>query len=192
MRRTRRALAVVVTAAAVAAAGLTTTALASSSAARPVTARQSTVALRPGSGQLVVDWNQELIAIAGSPGAQPATVHPTRSFAILQAAEYDAVTSITRQDPPYLFSVPAPRDARPDAAADQAAHDVLTALYPSMKTGLDSMLFGELAVIPDSQGKRDGIRVGAAVAERLIKLRFLDGSGATPPPFVPGNQPGDY
>jgi membrane-associated phospholipid phosphatase len=191
MLRKRRALAVVVTAAAVAAAGLTTTALASS-AARPATGRQSAVALRPGSGQLVVDWNQELVAIAGSPGTQPATVHPTRSFAILQAAEYDAVTSITRQDPPYLFSVPAPRDARPDAAADQAAHDVLTALYPSMKTGLDSMLFGELAVIPDSQAKRDGIRVGAAVAERLIKLRSLDGSAATPPPFVPGSQPGDY
>jgi membrane-associated phospholipid phosphatase len=193
MRRKRRALAVVVTAAAVAAAGLTTTALASSSpAARSATGRQSTVALRPGSGRLVVDWNQELIAIAGSPGAQPATVHPTRSFAILQAAEYDAVTSIIHQDPPYLFSVPAPRDARPDAAADQAAHDVLTALYPSMKTGLDSMLFGELAVIPDSQGKRDGIRVGAAVAERLIRLRSLDGSAATPPAFVPGSQAGDY
>jgi membrane-associated phospholipid phosphatase len=192
MRRTRRALAVVVTAAAVTAAGLATTAQASSSAARPATGRQSAVAFRPGSGQLVVDWNQELIAIAGSPGAQPATVHTTRSLAILQAAEYDAVTSITRQDPPYLFSVPAPRDARPDAAADQAAHDVLTALYPSMKTGLDSMLLGELAVIPDGQGKRDGILVGAAVAERLIELRSRDGSAVTPPPFVPGSQPGDY
>jgi membrane-associated phospholipid phosphatase len=192
MRRTRRALAVVVTAAAVAAAGLATTALASSSPARPAAGRQSTVALRPGSGQLVVDWNQELIAIAGNPGAQPATVHLTRSLAILQAAEYDAVTSITRQDPPYLFSVPAPRDARPDAAADQAAHDVLTALYPSMKTGLDSMLFGELAAIPGGQGKRDGTEVGAAVAARLVKLRSLDGSAATPPPFVPGSQPGDY
>jgi hypothetical protein len=45
---------------------------------------------------------------------------PTRSFAILQAAEYDAVVSITHVDQPYLFTVQAPRDARPDAAADQA------------------------------------------------------------------------
>jgi membrane-associated phospholipid phosphatase len=196
MHGKRRALAAVVSAAAMTAAGLTTPALASSAArpatARPETARQSAVALRPRSGQLVVDWNRELIAIAGSPGVQPATVHPTRSFAILQAAEYDAVTSITRRDPPYLFSVPASRDARPDAAADQAAHDVLTALYPSMKTGLDSMLSGELAVIPDSQDKSDGIQVGAAVAERLIELRSLDGSAVLPPPFVPGSQPGDY
>jgi len=119
-------------------------------------------------------------------------VHPTRSFAILQAAEYDAVTSITHHDSPYLFSVPAPRDARPDAAADQAAHDVLTALYPSMKSELDTMLAGELASIADSRGKRDGARVGARVAEQLIRLRSFDGSAATPPPFVAGNRPGDY
>ena len=110
----------------------------------------------------------------------------------VQAAEYDAVTSITHQNPPYQFAVPTRRDARPDAAADQAAHNVLLSLYPSMKTGLDAMLYGELAVIPDSRGKRDGIRVGAEVAERLLRLRSLDGSAATPQPFVPGNRPGDY
>jgi hypothetical protein len=188
MRRTRKAIAAVVTAAAaVAAAGAAPSALAAQAAHQP-----ATVAFTPGSGQLVVDWNRELIAILGTPGAQPATVHPTRSFAILQAAEYDAVTSITHHDPPYLFSVPASRDARPDAAADQAAHDVLTALYPSMKTGLDAQLSGELAIIPDSRGKRDGIQVGAAVARRLLQARAADGSAATPPPFVAGTQPGDY
>src|SRR6185503_7174580 len=50
----------------------------------------------PGTGQLVVDWNKTLISVLGIPGAQPATVQPTRSFAILQAAEYDAVASVTR------------------------------------------------------------------------------------------------
>ena len=192
MRRTREAMAAVVTAAAAfAAVGAVPSALAAP-AARPAAHRASAVAFRPGSGQLVVDWNRELIAILGTPGAQPATVHPTRSFAILQAAEYDAVTSITHHDPPYLFSVPAPTDARPDAAADQAAHDVLTALYPSMKTGLDAMLFGELAAIPDGHGKHDGTRVGAAVARRLLLVRAADGSAATPPPFVAGTKPGDY
>ena len=86
----------------------------------------TSVAFSPGSGQSVVDWNKELITILGTPGAQPATVHPTRSFAILQAAEYDAVVSITHDGQPYKFSVPSARGARPDAAADQAAHDVLT------------------------------------------------------------------
>src|SRR6202035_2030603 len=54
----------------------------------------SSVAFAAGGGQSVVDWNRELITILGTPGAQPATVHPTRSFAILQAAEYDAVVAI--------------------------------------------------------------------------------------------------
>src|SRR5690349_16531675 len=134
MRKTGRTLGLVAMAALVA--GMTTPALAATSRHGHVS--RSAVAFRPGSGQSVVDWNRELITILGTTGTQPATVHPTRSFAILQAAEYDAVTSITHHDPSYLFSVPAPADARPDAAADQAAHDVLTALYPSMKTGLDT------------------------------------------------------
>src|SRR5258708_31979602 len=188
MRKTGRALVLVATAAVVA--GVAAPALAA--AARHEPGPRSSAAFRPGSGQSVVDWNRELITILGTPGAQPATVHPTRSFALLQAAEYDAVTSITHAAPPYLFSVRAPRGARPDAAADQAAHDVLTALYPPLKSGLDQMLAGELAAIPDTPGKQRGIRVGEIVAERLIGVRSSDGSAATPPPFVAGNQPGDY
>jgi membrane-associated phospholipid phosphatase len=192
MRTARKAMAAVVTAAAAfAALGAVPSALAAP-ATRPAAHRASAVAFRPGSGQLVVDWNRELIAILGLPGAQPATVHPTRSFAILQAAQYDAVTSITRHDPSYLFSVPAPADARPDAAADQAAHDVLAALYPSMKNRLDTMLAAELALIPGGLGKHDGTQVGAAVARRLLRVRAVDGSAATPPPFVAGTKPGDY
>ena len=132
MRKTGRTL-ILAAMAAVVAAGTTAPALAAT--ARPEPVPRSAVAFTPGSGQSVVDWNRELITILGTPGAQPATVHPTRSFAILQAAEYDAVTSITHAAPSYLFSVPAPRGARPDAAADQAAHDVLTALYPTLNSG---------------------------------------------------------
>src|SRR5580692_8130209 len=150
MRRTRRTLVAVAAAAALAAgaASLATPALGATTG-RATAGHQAAVAFRPGSGQLVVDWNRELITILGTPGAQPATVHPTRSFAILQAAEYDAVTSITRAAPSYRFAVPAPRSARPDAAADKAAHDVLTALYPALKAGPDQLLAGELAAIPD-------------------------------------------
>jgi membrane-associated phospholipid phosphatase len=159
---------------------------------REVAGPAPTVAFSPGSGQSVVDWNRELITILGTPGAQPATVHPTRSFAILQAAEYDAVVSITHAAPPHLFSVSAPGGARPDAAADQAAHDVLAALYPAQKSGLDQMLAAQLAAIPNTPGKQQGVQVGASVAKLLVDLRSTDGSAVTPPPFVPGTQPGDY
>src|SRR5437660_11042319 len=86
-----------------------------------------------GSGTIVIAWNKELLRIVQTPGAQPATVHPTRSFAILHAAIYDAVASITKDAPAYLFSVSAPSSARADAAAAQAGHDALVALYPKWK-----------------------------------------------------------
>jgi len=180
-------------AAAAVVAGVATPATAAAAATgRAEASPPTSVAFSPGSGQSVVDWNKELITILGTPGAQPATVHPTRSFAILQAAEYDAVVSITHEGRPYQFSVPAARGARPDAAADQAAHDVLAALYPAQKPEIDQMLATELAAIPDSAGKQQGIQVGASVASLLVDLRSFDGSAVIPPPFVAGTQPGDY
>jgi hypothetical protein len=97
------------------------------------------------SGTIVIDWNRELLSILKTPGAQPATIHPTRSLAILHAAMYDAVVSITGDAPAYLFKVRAPEDARPDAAAAQAGHDTLTALYPTMKPALDQFATNRVA-----------------------------------------------
>ncbi len=144
------------------------------------------------SGAIVIAWNKELLHIVLTPGAQPATVHPTRSYAILHAAIYDAVVSITRDAPPFLFSVNAPSTARADVAAAQAGHDTLVALYPKWKAALDQQFASELAAIPDGAGKQQGSQVGQAVAARLLSIRATDGSAATPPPFVPGNQPGNY
>jgi membrane-associated phospholipid phosphatase len=199
--RTKKAIAAAITAAAAVATASTalaapasagTTLAAAGARQAPGAGQAAGVAFRPGSGQLVVTWNKELIKILGIPGEQPATVHPTRSFALLQAAEYDAVNSITHGDRPYLFTVRAPRDARPDAAADQAAHDVLAALYPSMRGELGAVLRTELAKIPGHHGRSDGSEVGATVARHLLQLRAHDGSAATPPPFVSRNLPGDY
>jgi len=148
------------------------------------------------SGAIVVDWNKELLQIVLTAGAQPATVHPTRSFAILHAAIYDSVVSISKDAHPYVFSVPASRGARVDAAAAQAGHDTLAALYPNLNSklqaGLDQLLAVELADIPDGAGKQDGIKVGRDVALRLLAARANDGSAATPPPFIAGNNPGDF
>jgi len=144
------------------------------------------------SGAIVIAWNKELLHIVQTPGAQPATVHPTRSFAILHAAIYDAIVSITRDAPAYLISVTSPSSARPDAAAAEAGHDALVALYPKMKAALDQQLASELAAIPDGAGKQQGIQVGQTVAARLFAMRANDGSAAKSQPFVVGNQPGNY
>jgi hypothetical protein len=60
----------------------------------------------------VVQWNQTLLVIIRTPGAQPATIHPTRSFAIMHAAiltlstPSKALTSLTWFALAHLISLP--------------------------------------------------------------------------------------
>jgi PAP2 superfamily len=144
------------------------------------------------SGQPVIDWNQVLLSIVNTPGAQPANIQPTRNFAILHAAIYDAVDSIDRSREPYLVSVRAARGASETAAADAAAHTALVGLYPAEQALIDTDYAAELAQVPDSPAKDKGVRVGERVASELLAIRANDGSDVTPPPFIPGNAPGDY
>jgi PAP2 superfamily len=142
----------------------------------------------------VVQWNRVLLSIVRTPGAQPATVHPTRSFAILHAAIYDAVNSIDRTYTPYLRAAAggAPQSASPDAAAAAAAHDVLVALYPSLRAQLDTEQQHSLAQVPDGEHKTAGVRIGQIVAARMLALRSNDRSDGQPIPYVFGTAPGDY
>jgi len=141
----------------------------------------------------VVQWNRALLVIVRTPGAQSATVHPTRSFAIMHAAIYDAVNAIDRKHRPYLVRLSGvPRDASQEAAAAAAAHEVLVALYPAFKTMLDAQLQQSLAQIPDGNGKAEGILIGQSVADRILAARSNDGSNAPPIPYVFGTAPGDY
>src|SRR6266576_1595744 len=141
----------------------------------------------------VVQWNRILLVIVRTPGAQPVTVHSTRSFAILHAAIYDAVNAIDRRHKPYLVTVPGVSpNASQEAAAAAAAHEVLVELYPAFKTTLDGELQQSLAQIADGKDKTDGIAAGLAVADRILALRRNDGSNAQPIPYVFGTAPGDY
>jgi hypothetical protein len=141
----------------------------------------------------VIEWNRTLLVIVRIPGAQPATIHSTRSFAILHAAIFDSVNNIVGRFTPYLVRLP---DVLPQtsqvAAADQAAHDVLVTLYPTFQTSLDGELQQDLAQIPDGKPKSDGIAVGQTVAAEILAFRANDGSGVTPPPFKSKNAPGFY
>jgi membrane-associated phospholipid phosphatase len=192
MKRRNKTMAALTGAAILAAA--VTTAASGAVGAKPAThADGSAVASTASSGKTIVDWNQELLSILKTPGAQPATVHPTRNLAILHAAMYDAVASITHRDRPYLFEIDASRTARPDAAADQAAHDTLVALYPSMRSTLDHKLADTLASVPSGPDTQAGIRVGHLAATLMLAARADDGSAATAPPFsLPAAAPGAY
>jgi hypothetical protein len=141
----------------------------------------------------VVQWSRALLVIVRTPGAQPATVHPTRSFAIMHAAIYDAVNAIDRKHRPYLVRLSSvPRDASQEAAAAAAAHEVLAALYPAFKTTLDAQLQQSLVQIPDGNGKAEGVLIGQKIADRILAARSNDDSNAPPIPYVFGAAPGDY
>jgi hypothetical protein len=139
----------------------------------------------------VVQWNRILLVIVRTPGAQPATIHPTRSFAIMHAAIYDAVNAIDGTRKPYLIRLSASHFASQEAAAAAAAHEVLVKLYPNFQATLDAELQQALGQIPN-RGKADGISIGNTVADRILALRNNDGSNVQPIPYVFGNAPGDY
>jgi hypothetical protein len=142
---------------------------------------------------VVVQWNRILLVIVRTPGAQPATIHPTRSFAIMHAAVYDAVNAIDRTHKPYLVRLTGiPHSASQDAAAAAAAHDVLASLYPNFQAMLDAQLQQSLAPFPEGADKSQGVSVGQAVAAQILALRKNDGSDAQQIPYIFGNAPGDY
>jgi PAP2 superfamily len=141
----------------------------------------------------VVQWNRNLLAIVRTPDAQPATIHPTRSFAIMHAAIYDAVNSIARTHHSYFVQLNGvARRASQEAAAASAAHEVLVALYPSFQSTLDAELQQSLDQVPDGRHKDEGIAIGQLVADQIVALRAADGSNVQPRPFVFGNAPGDF
>jgi membrane-associated phospholipid phosphatase len=146
----------------------------------------------PPAGDPVVAWNRILLDVLRTPGAQPTTVHATRSLAIVHAAIYDAAVAIDRRWSPYLAAERAPRHASVSAAIDAAAHSSLIALYPVLRPQLDDEYARALALIPGGRRSNEGIRIGEHTAARILAQRADDGSSATPPPFTPGSQPGDY
>ena len=139
----------------------------------------------------VVEWNRTLLVIVRTPGEQPATIHTTRSFAIMHAAIYDAVNAIDGTHKPYLVGFSASPVASQEAAASSAAHEVLVKLYPNMQSTLDAQLQQALAQLPN-RGKAEGIRIGEAIADQILAIRANDGSNNPPATYVFGNAPGDY
>src|SRR3989449_1736128 len=139
----------------------------------------------------VIQWNRTLLQILQTPGAQPATIHPTRSMAIVHLAIYDAVNAIRGGHAPYLV-LHAPHSASPDAAAAAAAHTALLSLFPNQQSVIDGKFQDSLSQIGGGAHVRQGIRVGEEAADAILAARANDGSDSTPPVFVPQSAPGEY
>lgn len=127
----------------------------------------------------VIMWNRFLLRLHGTPGVQPATIDPTRSLAMMHLAIADAVGAISGRFPPYRFRATAAAYASQHAATASAAHEVLTALYPRMKSSVDAELARSLLAVRNGSGRTAGIEIGSEAARTILRLRGV-GSAATP------------
>ena len=140
---------------------------------------------------VILQWNRVLQETIRTPGQQPPTIFPVRSFAMMHAAMFDAVNSIDGSYTPYLTNVPGSKNASIEAAAAQAAHDVLAALYPTRQDVFGMELANSFDGIEPNR-LRQGVRVGEIVAARLLAARANDGWTVTPPPYVLPPSPGNW
>jgi hypothetical protein len=159
-----------------------------------VTAAPSTGVAPTPQPNAAIEWNRTLLAIVRTKipqPLQPPTIHATRAFAMLHLGIYDAVVAV-EGGTPYLPEHILKRSASATAAADQAAHDVLVALYPSQQAALDNELNADLAGIPAGARLIRGLTAGRAAAQAILVNRAQDGSGVTPPIYTVAPGPGVF
>jgi hypothetical protein len=125
------------------------------------------------SADVIVEWNRAVGAALAVPGAHPSTTSPTRPYAMVHAAIFDALTAIDPQFAPYAITLSAAPGASRDAAAAQAAHDVAVSLMPTQASRFDQLLAARLATI-DPGAAAAGSAVGAAAARTILDKRAND------------------
>src|SRR5713226_8327883 len=97
---------------------------------------------------------------------------------MLHAAMFDAVNSIERRYRPYLVQLPVDPATSKEAAAAAAAAAVLSIITPKTADEMKVALAIYLGSIPDGAAKSDGVKLGEAVAAKVLEARANDGSDA--------------
>jgi hypothetical protein len=168
--------------------------------ARPIAVRRLGLALMTLIGfsaavqaDVVTDWNT--IAI-NTVSADRVANRQSRDMAMVHAAVFDAMNAIRPYYTPAMVSITARGYASREAAAAQAAHDVLLALFPAQQVSLDANLATSLAQIPDDDesGQRPkywGIVAGQVTATAVLYARQNDHAFESVP-FTPLTGPGEY
>lgn len=136
--------------------------------------------------EVIVEWNELLEGVLPTAG-----LTPPRHYAMLHIAMFDAVNSIDRSYQPYRVRLHAWHAASCEAAAAQAAHDILAANFPASVATFDAALQARLAAI-HPQYAALGVRVGKAVAANILAWRQNDGWNVAPAPYVLPPFPGLY
>jgi hypothetical protein len=142
----------------------------------------------PASADVITDWNENAVTFV-TPRMAPAA--GGRVVAMVQVAMFDAVNSIERRYRPYLVQLPAAPTTSKEAAAAAAAGMVLASLIPQVQEEAKGMTTSYLASIPNSDAKSAGIKLGEAVAEKILEARAKDGADA-PDSYRYKTKPGVY
>ena len=142
---------------------------------------------------VITDWAEKALLVvtpaATLPGASPYPAQ--RMMGMVHAAMFDAVNSIERRYRPYLVQLPADPATSKEAAAAAAAAAVLATIDEKTAGEMKVALATYLAPIPDGTPKTDGIKLGEAVAARVVEARTNDGADA-PDDYRPRTTPGVY
>jgi hypothetical protein len=144
---------------------------------------------------VITDWDEKAVAVvmppAGPAGVTPVVYQAQRVMGMVHAAMFDAVNSIERRYRPYLVQLPADPATSKEAAAAAAAAEVLAATDQKTADEMKGALAAYLASIPDGAAKSNGVKLGEAVAARVLEARANDGHDA-PDAYRPRNTPGVY
>ncbi len=137
----------------------------------------------------ITDWNAYGVSAAVTAARMPGGYV---DLAYMHISMYDAVNAIDGRYSVFaVHPTNVPAGSSKEAAAIAAAYSVLIALFPAQQVVLDANYAASLAAIPDSQGKADGIAVGAEVASLFLASRAGDGRDA-PITYTPGTGPGAW
>ena len=131
---------------------------------------------QPASADVITEWNTKAVAFLVSRNVPPPPAE--RVVAMTQVAMFDAVNSIERKYRPYLVQLPAAATVSKEAAAAAAAGTVLAGVNPQAREEMKAALAAYLAAIPDGAAKTEGIKLGEAVASKILEARTNDGSTA--------------
>jgi hypothetical protein len=140
------------------------------------------------SADVITDWNEKSVAFVTPRMAPPVA---QRAVAIVHVAMFDAVNAIERRYRPYLVQLPAAAATSKEAAATAAAGAVLLRLVPQVEKEINAAVAAYLATIAEGDAKDAGLKLGAAVAERILQARADDGAAAADS-YRPKTRPGVY
>jgi hypothetical protein len=148
---------------------------------------------RTAHADVVTDWNTIAVSTVS---AERVVNRQSRDMAMVHAAMFDAMNAIRPHYTPAIVRIRARGYASREAAAAQAAHDVLVALFPAQQVDLDADLVASLAQIPNDhnhgvQPKRWGVKTGHVAAAAVLAARQNDHAFDSAS-FTPSDAAGEY